>query len=458
MNSKLYVFLFLLFSVSFSFAQDIKEVEVKGQGLKREDALQDALRNAVSEAIGVSLVSETKVENFMVIQDAIQTRIQGYISSYDIVKEIPFPDRFEITLKARVSLNPIKADIHFLAQSIGGIRFLVMYDENTIPKEELASYESAIERINGFLSERKYRYIEANRFKALQKESVYIMKEQGGYSEDSYVQKLGMLAEAQFIIFIKKISVVSRSEAFDTRTSSKVSIEVKTYDNCTAEGLGTVLLESDWKNGREAASTISNGLNEAIKNGLEKLLVVFNTYIGEWVNNGTPFELRFYSSGTYRDLRDLRMKLKEDKNFGGQLEMIGLNNFTKLNCTFRKKPDELADKILDYADEIPFLKEKRMDVKLIYGRQISFAPHVVKLPDMPISNKSDSTVKPLPVTVNATENREAATAQKDNKFSEKSMSTEEQKPVVSNKVSPKRTSSSKKTTLKTTKSNSQIKK
>ena len=77
---------------------------------------------------------------------------------------------------------------------------------------------------------------------------------------------------------------------------------------------------------------------------------------------------------------------------------------------------------------------------------------------MPISNKSDSTVKPLPVTVNATENREAATAQKDNKFSEKSMSTEEQKPVVSNKVSPKRTSSSKKTTLKTTKSNSQIKK
>ena len=118
-----------------------------------------------------------------------------------------------------------------------------------------------------------------------------------------------------------------------------------------------MLLESDWKNGREAASTISNGLNEAIKNGLEKLLVVFNTYMGEWVNNGTPFELRFYSSGTYRDLRDLRMKLKEDKNFGGQLEMIGLNNFTKLNCTFRKKPDELADKILDYADEIPFLKE-----------------------------------------------------------------------------------------------------
>lgn len=382
-------------------AQDIKEVEVKGQGLKRDDAIQNALRNAVSEAIGVSLVSETKVENFMVIQDAIQTRTQGYISSYEIIKEVPFPDGYEVTTKAKVSLSPIKADINYLAQSLGGIRFLVMYDDRNVKEEERAYYESAVERINQFLSERKYRYIEKTRFNALKKESVYIMKEQGDLNEESYVQKLGMMADAQFIIFIKKIGVQTKSEAFDTRTSSMVSIETKAYDNCTAEGLGTIVMDSEWKNARDEASTITAGVTESINKNFEKLLGVFNSYMGEWVNNGTPYELRFYSSGTYRDLRDLRQKIKEDNSFGGQLEVVGLTNYSKMNCTFRKKPDDLADKVLDIADAIPGLKEKRMDVKFIYGRQISFAPQNVKLPDMPQAPatqevKQPSETKPTP--------------------------------------------------------------
>jgi hypothetical protein len=382
----------LVFSFSL-FAQDTREVEVKGTGIKRDDALQDALRNAISEAIGVSLVSETKVENFMVIQDAIQTRTQGYISNYTIVKETPFPSRYEIIVKAQVSLNPIKADINYLSQALGGIRFLVMYDDRNVPENERENFESAVERVNGFLSERKYRYVDKTRFNALKKESMNINRELGGYQEENYIQHLGMMADAQFIIFLKKISVSSRSEAFDTRTSSRVVIEAKAYDNCTAEGLGTVTLESDWKNARDAQSTIMAGITEAINKDFTKLTTIFNSYIGEWINNGTPYELRFYQAGTFRDLRDLRNKLKEDKNFGGQLEMVALDNFTKLNCTFRKKPDALADRVLDYSDEVPTLKDKRMDVKYIYGRQISFAPTNFTIPDMP---KPQPETKPEP--------------------------------------------------------------
>lgn len=372
-------------------AQDVKQVEVKGVGVAREDALQDALRNAVSEAIGVSLVSETKVENFMVIQDAIQTRSQGYISNYQVIKEVPFPNRFEITISANVSLSPLKADINTLAQSVGGIRFLVMYDERNMSDEDKVNYEAAAERINMYLSDRKYRYIDKSRFNALKKEAFYINKEIGQANEESYIQKLGFMADAQFIIFIKKISTVSKSEAFETRTSSKVSIEAKIYDNCTAEGLGTVLLESDWKGASASAgSTVSAGISEAVNNGFSKLLTTFTSYIGEWVNNGTPFELRFYSTGTYRDLRDLRQKLKDDKNFGGQIEIVAFDNYTKLNCTFKKKPDALADKVLDYSDEIPTLKDKRLDVKFIYGRQISFAPTNFKIPDLPTQSTENS--------------------------------------------------------------------
>ena len=397
---KILILLFIAISVSTVWAQETTTVEVKGQGLKRDDAIQDALRAAVGQAMGVAVSSETKVENFMVLSDAISTKTEGYITSYKVIKETPFPDRFEVVISAVVSLNPLKADFNLLAKSIGGVRFMVMYDPRSIPKEEIENYDFATERFNEALSKRKYRYIEKTRFDALKKEAQGMGQESGDFKEETYVQNLGFKADAQFIIKISKITITSKSEAFDTRNSSKVIIEAKAYDNCTAEGLGTIILESNWNSSRDAKGATIAGMTQAINDNIEKLLTVFNTYIGDWVNNGTPFELRFYASGSFRDFRDLRTKLKADANFGGQLEIVAFDNYSKLNCTFRKKPDELADIILDYADQVPFFKEKQMDVRLIYGRQISFAPRAQKIPELDNAIKNQTTT---PSTTQPTE-------------------------------------------------------
>ena len=357
---------------------NVTEVEVKGVGVKRDDALQDALRNAVGQGAGVAVVSETNVENFMVVRDAISSKTEGYIASYVVLKEIPFPDRFEITIKAKVSLSPLKADIQTLTKSIGGVRFLVMYDSRKVSAEEKPYYDFACERINEFLAERKYRYIDRGRFETLQKEAIGLYQDET--NSESYVQRLGMKADAQFIIMISNISLTSTEENY--RSVTKVMIEAKCYDNCTAEGLGTIVLEADAKAGEDPKSTKMLGVKDAVNNGFTKLLFLFNQYIGNWVNNGTPFEIRFYSIGTFRDFRELRNKMLADSKFGGQLEILSLDNFTKLNLTFKDRPDDLAYKILDYADQIPEFKSKIIDVKLIYGRQINFAPQKVKVPEL----------------------------------------------------------------------------
>ncbi len=406
---KILLLFFIILPSMVVWAQETTTVEATGQGLKREDAIQDALRTAVGQAVGVAVSSETKVENFMVLSDAISTKTDGYIASYKIVKETPFPDRYEVAVSAVVSLNPLKADINLLAKSIGGVRFLVMYDPRSIAKEEVGNYDYATERINEALSNRKYRYIEKTRFDALKKEAQGIGQESGDFKEETYVQNLGFKADAQFIIRISKITITSKSEAFDTRNSSKIIIEAKAYDNCTAEGLGTVIMESSWNSSRDVKGSVTAGITQAINDNVEKLLGVFNSYIGDWVNNGTPFELRFYASGSFRDFRDLRTKLKADANFGGQLEVVAFDNYSKLNCTFRKKPDELADVVLDYADQVPFFKDKQMDVRLIYGRQISFAPRAQKIPELDNAAKNQttttatSTTKPAEPTVKPVE-------------------------------------------------------
>jgi len=356
-------------------------VEVKGVGVRRDDALQDALRNAVGQALGVALVSESTVENYVLVKDAITARTEGYISSYKVINEAPFPDRYEISINATVSLSPLKADVQMLTQAIGGVRFLVMYDPKSIKDDEIANYDYAVERVNEYLAERKYRYIDKRRFETLRKEAIGIYQD-SETNQETYVQRIGMMADAQFIIFISKISISSRSEAFDTRSASKITIEARAYDNCTAEGLGTISIESDWKSSRDSKTGINDGVKEAISNNFTKLMYLFNSYIGNWVNNGTPYELRFYSIGTFRDFRDLREKMLSDSKFGGQLEILSFNNYTKLNLTFKDKPDVLAYKILDYADAIPEFKSKVLDVKLIYGRQINFAPRTVSVPEL----------------------------------------------------------------------------
>jgi hypothetical protein len=407
----------LILTLSLSgVAQNITEVEATGSGLTKADALQDALRNAVSQGAGVALKSETKVENFMVVSDAIATNTQGYISKYTVVREVPFPGRFETTVKALVSLDPIKADFQLLSKTIGGVRFLAAVDESKA-KADKATYDFAVEKINAHLASKNYRYIEKNVFERLRKEAMNMAEESD--TGITNVQRMGIMADAQFLIVVSDITSSQKEGQFGTRTLNKVNVICKTYDNCTGEGLGTVILESGWKTSADNRSAVS----EAIDSGMVKLLNTFTGYIGNWVNNGTPYEIRLYQMGTFRDLRELRTKLKNDPNFGGEMELTSVNNYTKLNCTFKKKPDDLADKVLEYCDEIATLAPQKIDVKLIFGRQISFAPQSYVIPNAvkPDANalgssngntnaKPDAPVKQTPV--NATPKSTSGTSSK----------------------------------------------
>lgn len=372
------VFTLLLFVVSAN-AQNTIVVEAKGIGLAKIDATQDAVRNAVSQGLGVAVKSETKVENFMTISDAIATHSEGYVSKYTVVKEGPANGLYQVTISATVSLDPLKADYQLLAKSVGGVRFMAVPNEEKA-KTDRATYDFAIDAINSALSAKKYRYIDKTRYENLKKEAMNIKQE--GDTGVTYVQNLGIKADAQFIIELADINVSKREGPFGTRTESKTNIVAKAYDNCTGEGLGTVIMESAWGTDGDDGKISAKSIKEAVDLGVDKLLQTFTTYIGDWVNNGTPFELRFYEMGTFRDLRDLRSKLKADATFGGQLELTSVNNYSKLICTYKSLGDDMADKVLDLCDQIPSLVDKRIDVKLIYGRQISFAPQSYVVPNM----------------------------------------------------------------------------
>ena len=155
---------------------------------------------------------------------------------------------------------------------------------------------------------------------------------------------------------------------------------LKAFDNCTAEGLGSQSGSSAWEGARDANQATQTGVSAAVADAMPKLLELVNGYIGDWVNQGVPYEIRFYGLGSYRDLRQLRSTLQQDALFGGQMEMTSVEGYTRLNGTFKRKPEAMADRVLDAADAIPTLAARKVDVRLMFGRQLNFAPSAAKVP------------------------------------------------------------------------------
>lgn len=377
MNKLLFTLVLLILGINVASADNTTTVTARGAGLNRSEALTDALRNAVGQGVGVAVSSQTTVENFSLVRDAISTRTDGVIVSYKVLSETPATDRYELDIEAVVSLDPIKQSFTALQQMVGGIRFLVLYNDKTITGSP-SLYDFGVERMNENLKTKGYRYIEKSRFDDLKSEAARIMN--NDTSQNTFIQKLGLFADAQFLIQISNIKVRIEPKA-DGIKAVKVTLEAKAYDNCVAEGLGTITLESGWLTSKDADDATRLCIAQAIDFGSNRLLALFNKSMADWVNNGAPYELRFYNVGKPRDLRGLIAKLQDDANFGGTLEPVQTDNFVKINCTYRKKPYDMYNTVLDYADAIPELKAKVIDTRLQYGRQISFAPDGVTVPD-----------------------------------------------------------------------------
>lgn len=78
-----------------------------GRATAREQAIAQANRLAVEQALGVYVISETLVKNAAVIEDKILTRANGYVSSYKIISEQAQGQIYRVKLQATVGVEPL---------------------------------------------------------------------------------------------------------------------------------------------------------------------------------------------------------------------------------------------------------------------------------------------------------------------------------------------------------------
>ncbi len=119
----------------------LAQVQVTGMGAityndmaaARDRALQDALRKAVEQTLGTMIDSQTRVENYMVVEDRILNWTRGYVKTFQIISERKAAeDLYEVTINAQVDAADLEKDVNaveHLIHSMGNPRIMFLVDE-----------------------------------------------------------------------------------------------------------------------------------------------------------------------------------------------------------------------------------------------------------------------------------------------------------------------------------------
>ncbi len=95
--------LIMLLSCGIAFANQIR---VTGYGITAQEAENDALRQAVEQAVGLLVDSQTLVQNNTVLRDQIFTQSRGFITNYVVLDRVQTMNGWSVSIDANVDDNP----------------------------------------------------------------------------------------------------------------------------------------------------------------------------------------------------------------------------------------------------------------------------------------------------------------------------------------------------------------
>jgi hypothetical protein len=160
----------LLASPQIASGQEAKTVRASGMSAifagdvaqAKEKAIDDALKHAVEQAVGLLVESETIVENFQLIEDNVYSKTKGYVQSYNVIGEGKTDDgMYEVTVEAVVKVGSLQNDlkgIGVLLRRKNMPRVMVIMDEEHSGKTPRES--SSENEINRKLVEKEFKVVD----------------------------------------------------------------------------------------------------------------------------------------------------------------------------------------------------------------------------------------------------------------------------------------------------------
>ena len=361
--------LLLVLSVFFSFGTiseclaDADTVTVDGMAgiqdnpsISRDNAIKDALRKAVEQAVGMMVSAESIVENAALVRDNIYSKTQGYIKQYKIVKEAPAQNVYLVTVLAVIGISDLKNDLDalgLLQARVGKPRTLFMVVEQHVGRDS-SHYLSAgeIGTVEAALKE-EFMNKEFNVIDRTTVTGVLPADSAGVVPSDAIVRETGRKTGAEIVI--KSSALVK--EGARTPGSPVGSYLADIAASAIRVDNGQVLASGRGQGAaRHVAQNVgeNNALDQAARDVGKKLI---DQIIAKWVVETSGAQL---TQITIRGLNDLQDLLKVKEYISGQLRGVQNiiqrsygNGVAVLDISAASNAQQLGDEIV--AKKIPHM-------------------------------------------------------------------------------------------------------
>jgi len=340
--------------IPLSAVAENKIVEAQGESISsKEDALRQAMRLAVEQAVGVFVHSETEVENFELKKDKILSRTQGYVTSYALLKEEKVDDVIKVVIRATISLDKIKDDLlamKILLDSMERPKVMILIKEQLLSADKTTG--SATDQMGMRIAETEMSSLLVDKgFDLVDKAQLEAVKNldqrrQALAGNTVAAKSLGLSLGAQYVILGKAVAQDS-GEAYPGTglRSIQASLQAKVIQTQTGLILGSVV-----KNGVAAHISPLTGatkaLQEAVHKAVDQYLVdAITRSFQDYLNNGAPMKLQVTGVNSFRQYKQVTSGIDDlDKVVSSKKE--GWNKaggLLVLDMRFKGSSEELAE-------------------------------------------------------------------------------------------------------------------
>lgn len=247
-------------------AQTVQTVTGEGLGMTHDAALSAAKRDAVEKGVGVVVASETLVKNFVVAEDRILSKANGFVKTYEELSSSQGPDGlYTVTISAVVTdiLDEVVKDqlaLDLLLSWVRHPRFMIMIDEQNIDDPTSIVAETEIGRLMGA---KGFDIVSPSQTEALKQRNVNLASIQGDPG-----QAAGMAAEfgAEYIILGNASSRAATHPLLGTRLSGQANISAQVIRADNAQ-----VIAQETFHGKSTHIDASTAGVNALKEAAEKL-------------------------------------------------------------------------------------------------------------------------------------------------------------------------------------------
>ena len=269
--------------------------------ISHQDAVRQAQRAAVEQAVGVFIQSETEVRNFEVQKDRIFSRTQGYITRYQTLKSMEADGQHIVTIRAEVSLDKIKDDLiamKILLDSMERPTLMVLIEEQYLgmgdPGMDVAETE-----MTAVLKEKGFDLVDKGQLARARKGD---QARQALAGNRQAAKQLGFSMGAQYLI-LGKAAVENAGEAYagSGLYSLQAGLNLRVLQTQTGLILGSVV-----RNGAAAHARALTGASLALREAARKaandyLVSAITDSFQDFLNNGAPVKLHIAGVRNFQD-------------------------------------------------------------------------------------------------------------------------------------------------------------